>query len=281
MRRTTNAEQSLSWNGTSGAAWVELQDMLDAMFEPVEDLLADCVRVAAGKQHRVLDVGCGTGATALAIAERLGEHGTCTGIDISEPMIVTARCRARVRQLPVEFTIADAQTYSFDHACFDLVVSRFGVMFFDDPVSAFGNLRHATRGGGRLVFCCWRHPDDNPFMSIAERVAGTLLPDLVPRAVGRPGPVAFADPSRIRTILGATDWSAIDVKAVDVTCTLPVADLVPYLTQIGPVAKVLPGVDVHTRARVIRALWEAYQPFVAGDRVEYTAACWLVQATAT
>jgi SAM-dependent methyltransferase len=179
----------------------------------------------------------------------------------------------------VEFIVADAQTYPFVDECFDLVVSRFGVMFFDDPVAAFANLPRATRRGGALAFFCWRHPNDNPFMTIAKRVVGTLLPDLEPRAVGRPGPVAFADPDLIRTILRVSGWSALDVKAIGVTCTLAVSDLVPYLTQIGPVAEVLSTVDARTRTRVVDALREAYKPFIVGDSVRYTAACWEVGAT--
>jgi SAM-dependent methyltransferase len=278
MVRTVNTEQAQLWNGNSGAAWVALQDMLDAMFKPFEDMLVDSV--APGEGQRILDVGCGTGATTLALAARGGESGSCTGIDISEPMIATARSRADARRLPAQFIVADAQTHPFEDNSFDVVVSRFGVMFFDDPASAFANLRRATHSGGRLIFLCWRHPDDNPFMSTAERVAGALLPGLVPRAVGRPGPLAFADPQVIRSRLGAAGWKAIDVKALDGTCTLPVDDLVPYLTQIGPIARALPPADAQTRDAVIDALREAYKPFIDGDVVRYTAACWAVEATA-
>ncbi len=116
-------------------------------------------------------------------------------------------------------------------------------------------------------------------MSVAVRVAGALLPDLVPRAVGQPGPVAFADPEVVRTVLGASAWGGVDIKPIDIACTLPARDLT-YLTQIGPVAKVLPTVDAGTRARVVGALRQAYEPFVSGDIARYTAACWAVEATA-
>ncbi|KOR19371.1 class I SAM-dependent methyltransferase, partial [Burkholderia cenocepacia] len=134
-----NEAQSALWNGPSGRAWVDAQAPLDRMFEPFETLLAEAA--AASFATRVLDVGCGTGAVTLAIARRLGASAQCTGIDISARMIDAARARAERGGVPARFVCADVQTHAFEPASVDLIVSRLGVMFFDDPVRAFANLR--------------------------------------------------------------------------------------------------------------------------------------------
>src|SRR5690242_14492146 len=133
------SEQMAHWNGAGGRAWVESQCLLDQMLQPFEDLLVDAV--AAEAPARVLDVGCGNGSTTLAIARRLGRQCRCTGIDISEPMLGVARARAEQEPARPDFILADAQRYAFERGSFDAIVSRFGVMFFDDSVQAFANLR--------------------------------------------------------------------------------------------------------------------------------------------
>ena len=142
---------------------------LDQMFAPFDDLLADGIA-----EGRMLDVGCGTGSTTLALARR---HAECVGIDPSGPMIAAARARLDREGAAARFIEADAQTHAFDAAGFDAVISRFGVMFFTDPVAAFANLRRATRPGGRLRFAAWRGAAENPFMTVAERAASPLLPE--------------------------------------------------------------------------------------------------------
>jgi SAM-dependent methyltransferase len=155
----TNDEQATLWNGLAGRAWVEAQKLLDQMFKPLESLLVEAVFAASG--GRVLDVGCGTGGTTLAIARLLGAKGRCVGIDISDPMIAAARARAEQEGTSANFIRADARNYAFEPATFDMIISRFGVMFFDDPVRAFANLRLflaalASRVGLPLVpACCW------------------------------------------------------------------------------------------------------------------------------
>src|SRR5262245_150939 len=162
-------DQAKRWNSTAGNVWVAAQAELDRLMKPLEDLLVEAV--AAHSPHELLDVGCGTGGTTVAIARRLGATASCTGVDISVPMIEAARARADRDGAPVAFIVADAQTYSFEAARFDAIVSRFGVMFFSDPVAAFSNLRRAARDGARLQVIAWRGPGDNPFMTTAERAA--------------------------------------------------------------------------------------------------------------
>lgn len=271
-------EQSMLWNGQAGRAWVEAQAVLDQMFRPLEELLVEVAR--AQPRERVLDVGCGTGSTTLAIARSLGGRVDCVGVDISEPMIVAARARAEREATPASFVLADAETHAFESASFDLIVSRFGVMFFEDSVRAFANLRRAAKAGGELRFIAWRSPAENPFMTAAERAVAPLLPDLPPRQPNAPGQFAFADPQRVRRILEESGWEGIDIRPLDVRCRLPEKDLMGYLARLGPLGRVLPELDEKTRARVLEVARAAFEPYVRGDWVSYDAACWSVGARA-
>jgi SAM-dependent methyltransferase len=271
-------EQSALWNGTAGQAWVESQALLDQVLQPFEDLLVDAI--SPENHRRVLDVGCGTGSTTIALARRIGPNGACTGVDISEPMLVAARARAQRERTPPTFILADAQTHAFERASFDAIVSRFGVMFFDDSVQAFANLRSAAAEGALLRFLAWRSAAENPFMTTAERVAAPLLPNLPARRPGEPGQFAFADRDRVRRILQDSGWSAIDVQPIDVACTLPERELNRYVTQLGPVGRILREADAQIRAQVIEKVRAALEPYVQGPEVRFTSACWMVAARA-
>ena len=277
MRRTDD-DQAARWNALAGHAWVDMQPVLDGMFKPLEDLLVEAVTAARGSH--VLDVGCGTGGTTLAVARRLGPEGHCVGVDISEPMITVAREHAEREGTPASFICADAADHAFEPAVFDAVISRFGVMFFHDSVRAFANLRRAVRDDARLRFIAWRSAEENPFMTTAERAAAPLLPNLPARRADGPGQFAFADSGEVRRILVDSGWAGIDIRPVDVECTLPESELVPYFTRLGPVGQVLPEADEQTRARVVETVRAAFDPFVQGAEVRFTAACWLVDARA-
>ncbi|MGE6758354.1 class I SAM-dependent methyltransferase [Corallococcus interemptor] len=278
VTRQTQDEQTALWNGTAGRAWAEAQTVLDAMFKPLEDLLVEAV--AASSASQVLDVGCGTGATTLAVARRLGPRGRCTGIDLSEPMLAVARARAEEEGTPASFVRANAQSHAFEPASFDRIISRFGVMFFDDPVRAFANLRHAAKDSAALHLIAWRSPSENPFMTTAERAAAPLLPNLPARRPDAPGQFGFADSDRVHRILAESGWTGIDLQPIDVTCTLPEEELVPYLTRFGVLSRFLPELDGPARARLIETVRAAFEPFVHGADVRYTAACWSIGARA-
>ncbi|MFE8961524.1 class I SAM-dependent methyltransferase [Streptomyces iakyrus] len=273
--RRTEDEQAARWNGPAGNAWVDLQELLDGMFRPFEELLVDAV--AAEHAGSVLDVGCGTGGITRAVARRAGH---CVGVDVSGPMIEAARAHAEREGVPASFIQADAQEYAFEPGAFDAVVSRFGVMFFNDPVRAFGNLRSTVRDGAGLRCVVWRGPEENPFMTTAERAAAPFLPELPARRPDQPGQFAFADPERVHRILTESGWAGIDIQPVDVVCALPEKDLVTYFTRLGPLGMVLPGADERTRAEIVEAVRPAFDPFVRGTEVRYTAACWMVSARA-
>lgn len=277
--RRTHDDQEELWNGPAGRAWIEAQDVLDWMFRPFDDRLVE--EVAAIPARRVLDVGCGTGSTTLAIARKVGPSGRVVGIDLSAPMLAVARVRAEREGTTAEFIRADAQVHAFEPADVDVIVSRFGVMFFDDPVRAFANLRRAARGGAGLRCIVWRSAADNPFMTTAERAAAHLLPELPPREPGAPGQFALADRRRIQAVLDDSGWTGLDIQPLDVTCTFPERDLIRYLSWLGPVGRMLQEADEPRRRDVLDTIRPAFDPYVSGAEVRFTAACWQVAAQAS
>jgi ubiquinone/menaquinone biosynthesis C-methylase UbiE len=274
----SQGEQTKLWNGPAGRRWVDAQPLLDQILKPFEDVLVAALSSESGSS--VLDVGCGTGSTTLALTRLSGPVGRCTGIDISEPMIAAARARAERERTPASFICADAQTYAFEPESVDAIVSRFGVMFFDDPARAFANLRRAARRGAELRFVAWRSAAENLFMTTAERIAAPLLPNLQPRRPGAPGQFAFADDRRVRAILEESGWTEIDIRPLDLTCALPEKKLISYVTRLGPVGLILQEADERTRAQVVEAVRPAFDPYVQGTEVRFTAASWMAGARA-
>ena len=269
-------EQAKLWKGSAGCAWVEAQALLDRTLQPFEDLLVEAV--GASGARRVLDVGCGTGSTTRAVARLLSASDQSVGIDISEQMIDAARMLAAQDKTPATFICADAQTHRFEPAGFDLIMSRFGTMFFADPVAAFANLRRAGAKDARLCSIVWRSPAENPFMTAAESAAAPLLPNLPERRVGVAGPFGFADERRVRAILEESGWTEIDIRPIDVVCTLPENELTRYGTRFGPVGVALLEADPQTREQVVSAVRAAFDPYVDGAEARFTACCWIVNA---
>lgn len=273
-----NQDQVALWNDASGRTWVEMQQVLDRMLEPFEVPLIQAAFPGPGA--RVLDVGCGAGATTFAMARRLGANGRCVGVDISGPLLEAATKRAAAEGIKTaSFVQADAQTHSFDQGSFDAVISRFGVMFFDDPEAAFNNLRLATRTGGRVAFVAWRSPAENPFMTTAKRAAEPLLPNLPKPDPNAPGQFAFADGERVRNILQAGGWSDINLQPLDVEGTASEQELLTYVIKLGPVGLALREADEATRARVTQVVHAAFQPYINNGAARFGMATWLVTAT--
>ena len=269
-------EQAKLWNSSAGCAWVEAQALLDRTLQPFEDLLVEAVAASGAK--RVLDVGCGTGSTTRAVARLLGARGQSVGIDISAQMIEAARTLAEQDHARATFICDDAQTHPFARASFDMVIARFGTMFFSDPVQAFANLRQAAALEAKLRFVAWRSVAENPFMTAAERAAAPLLPNLQTRVENAPGPFGLADAHRMHSILEQGGWADIDIRPIDVPCTLPEKELTRYATRFGPVGTALRDADPQTQAHVAGIVRAALDPFVHADEVRFTAACWIVVA---
>jgi len=275
----TDNEQKELWNGHAGHAWAENQEILDQMFKPFEELLVDAISSNAG--GRILDIGCGAGSTTLAIARRLGTKGYCMGIDISTPLIEVARSRASLESSSADFICADAQTHAFETGSFDAIISRFGVMFFADPIIAFANLRRVANHCAELRFIAWRDTAENPFMTTAERAVASLLPSPPTRQRCAPGQFAFADQSHVRAILEQSGWAEIDIEPIDATCTMPEKHLVRYFANLGPVGLMLQEAEEKTRNLVLQTVRAAFNPYVRGDEVRFCAACWMVSARAS
>lgn len=234
-----NAAQLEYWNTAAGATWARYHDQLDRQIAPLGVEALDALAPASGE--RVLDVGCGCGHSTLEIAARVGTGGAVTGIDISAPMLGVARARSQPpRGGRVEFREADAQVAELGRDRFDAAYSRFGVMFFGDPVAAFANVRGALRPGGRLGFVCWRPLAMNPWMSEPLEAARPLLPPLPPPDPTAPGPFAFADERRIRSILDAAGLIAVGIRAFDTTIGVGDIEATLELTlRVGPLGAAL------------------------------------------
>jgi SAM-dependent methyltransferase len=272
-----NREQAALWNDAAGRAWVEMQSVLDGMLAPFNALLIE--HSCLDEKGRVLDVGCGAGSTTLSVARRLGRQARCLGVDISATLIDVANGRAIEAGLDkVEFVQADVQTHAFEPNSFDSVISRFGVMFFDDPRAAFANIRGAAKRGAKLTFVAWRSPAENSFMTTAARAAAPLLPSLPAPEPSAPGQFGFADPDRVRRILEASGWQEIDIRSIDVPTCLAEKDLLAYVTRLGPVGLALREMDEHTRVQTAAAIRDAFDPFVQDGVARFIAACWLVSA---
>jgi len=274
-----NKDQEEMWNGAGGKAWVRAQTLLDTAFQPFADILVETVTTA--NANSVLDIGCGTGATTLAMAKALGPEADCLGLDISETMISHARKRAAESGSHAEFLVADAQTHDFPSSTFDMITSRFGVMFFEDPVAAFRNLNRAAQPGTQLLMFSWRDPAENPFMTAAEAGARPLLPGLPEREPNARGQFGFADAARVEHILSESGWQDVVSEKLDVECRFPLSAMDLYVSLMGPVGyAIAQGVDEATRERVIDVVRAAFMEFADGDEIVFTAACWKTAARA-
>ena len=183
-----NVDQIAYWNGAGGLRWAQRQPVQDILLQPIADLIIDRAKIRSGE--RVLDVGCGSGSTTFAFAKAVGPSGHVMGIDISAPMLERAR-EVTPPGAPVEFALADATIYPFAPESFDLLASRFGVMFFADPALSFANLRKAMRRTGRLAFACWREARSNPFFMVPLQAVYQHVPKMPQVGPEEPGPFAF------------------------------------------------------------------------------------------
>ena len=251
-----NADQAAYWNGPGGQNWIDLQDLQDALLAPVSDRLFAAARPAAGE--RGIDIGCGCGETTLRLAAQTGPAGRALGLDISEPMVARARERAAQMGLTAQFLVADATAQDLSAEAADLMISRFGVMFFADPALSFANMRRALKPGGRLVFACWREAKQNPWLIVPLRATMKHAPPLPEAPPDAPGPFAFASEARVRDIETA----------------------VRSALEIGPAARVLHQSDAATRVAAEASIREALAPYAKGDNVWMGASIWIVSATA-
>ena len=277
MSSASNAQQLEYWNGPVGERWALLQEKIDLHLGEITEAL---IRFAAPRPgERVLDIGCGCGTTTLLLAMETEPEGSAAGIDISAPMLNVARARAMAQNADVVFIEADASSYDFQPV-FDLVFSRFGIMFFADPVSAFANLRTALAPGGRLVFACWRTFEENRWAWEPMNAAMPLLPPQEPSDPLAPGPFSFADGARLRHVLASAGFSAIAIERFDgsVNMGATAEDAAAQALSIGPLARAATGLDDTVREKIRRAVVGIYARYRTPAGVQPPAACWLVRA---
>jgi SAM-dependent methyltransferase len=276
-----HAEQTAYWGGPGAVPWVARQRETDRVLAGIARRVVDAADPRPGE--RVLDIGCGCGATTELLAARVGATGHVTGLDISGPMLAQAAARPGLPAW-IDWLLADGATYDFGAGGFDLLFSRFGVMFFGDPDSAFGNLRRALIPGGRLAFVCWRKPAENPWMMVPLEAAYAHVPRLPKPGPEDPGPFAFADPARIARILTAGGFGGIAIEPVDLVLDLAggggLEAGVDQALQIGATGRALQGQDPEMRPLVAEAVRRALMPHLRDGRVELGAGVWIVRARA-
>jgi SAM-dependent methyltransferase len=277
-----NAEQIRYWNETAGPRWIAQHEMLVSQIRPFGLRAMD--RAALSPGHRVLDVGCGCGETALDIARRVGPGGAVTGVDVSAVMLERAREAARAAGASnVSLENADAQTAALPAGAFDALYSRFGVMFFSDPEAAFVNLRRALRPGARLAFACWRAMKENPWMQVPLTALERHV-EVQPPSPGAPTPFAFAEAARVRGILERAGFGDLEVEAADELTTLGdgvgLDEATAFLLDFGPVAAPLRDADPALRAAVAREVREALALHHTPGGVRMKAAAWIVSGAA-
>jgi SAM-dependent methyltransferase len=276
-----NEEQIAYWNGPAARRWSEQQEALDAALAAFGSAALDAAAVRGGEH--VLDVGCGCGATALALSDRVGQAGSVLGVDVSAHMLARARERAGARA-NLRFVEVDAGALPAGPQ-FDLLFSRFGVMFFDDPRATFHHLRAAMRLGGRLAFVCWRALEQNPWILLPLAALQRVIPDLaLPGSAPGPGPFSFADSSQLEQLLTDAGWSEITIERFDADVILSATDLdeaVQFSATAGPAARVLGGSDPALRARAEAELRRTLAPLHAPDGFALAGSSWLVRARVT
>jgi SAM-dependent methyltransferase len=272
-----NANMVDYWNGRPAHVWVAEAERFDTMLAPFGRRLLAASVLEPGE--RVLDVGCGNGAVSLEAARAVGPGGWVTGLDLSAPMLEVARRRAEEQAVAVDFVQGDAQTAPFDRP-FDVAVSRFGVMFFDDPEVAFANLLKATRSGGRLCFVCWQEMLANEWMAVPAMamVAQVGIPELP--EPGAPGPFALADAQRTRGLLESAGWSEITVDEHKEGMRLgrDPEDVVAFMLSDELGRRLVEGKDPEAVKAGTEATLEALRPYATPEGVVLGGAYWLVTA---
>ncbi len=277
-----NAEQIRYWNEIAGPRWVALAELICAQIRPLGHRALE--RAALRQGERALDVGCGIGETTLEIARRVGPTGSVMGIDVSAPMLEHATARAKNEGLHhAAFDNVDAQTAALPEASFDLLFSRFGVMFFAQPTEAFANLRRALRPGARLVFLCWRALSDNPWMHVPAMAAAKHL-DMPRPEPHAPGPFAFADAERVRGILERAGFVRFAAEELDETLNLAhgksLEETTNFLLQMGPAGAALRAANAGPElvSKVAASVRDAIAPHHGEEGCRLPGAAWIITA---
>lgn len=270
--------QRAFWNGDAAQRWLKRQEETDTMLAAAQD--AALARAKPLPGEHVLDIGCGCGGSTIELARLVGAQGRVVGLDISEAML--ERARARTFRLPqVETLCADAARHRFPAESFDLMFSRFGVMFFGDPVAAFAHLRAALKPSGRIVFVCWRPFPDNPWMGVPYNAATRHVPRPPRPAPDDPGPFSFADTERVTRILtqagfAPPSFTPFDFMA-DIANGAGLDAAVDLAATIGATAGALKDQPDDLRAKALAEVRAELAKIEKDGRVALGAAVWIVE----
>jgi ubiquinone/menaquinone biosynthesis C-methylase UbiE len=274
-----NAAEIAYWNGPGGERWLNRQQTHERLLAGVGEILVERSGASAGEF--VLDIGCGCGATSIALAHRVVPTGRVLGADVSSPMLERAR-QLVPKDLPVDFVLADATVYPFEHGRADLLCSRFGVMFFADPVRSFVNMRRGLRRGARLGFACWREPRRNSWTMLPLEEAYRHVPRLPEVGPEDPGPFSFASERRVRSILERAGFGAIELEPIDLSFDLALGHgldaAVDTALHIGPTSRALDGQPAALRVAAAESIRAALARYQAGGTVPLPGAVWIVSA---
>jgi SAM-dependent methyltransferase len=273
-----NSDQARAWNGYEGRHWAEHQDRWDIVNDGANQHLFAAASIA--EHDRVLDIGCGNGLTSR-LAARATVHGDVLGIDLSQPMLQRARASAAGEGITnLRYDQADAQVYPFAPASFDVAISRFGVMFFADPVAAFANIRRALRTSGRLAFVSLGALRDNQLGVLFAALASLTRP-LAPGSSADSGPFSLSDATRIRAVLTAAGFSAASATSIELSMRFgnDAADAAQFLVSSGPLHAALEAADQHVSEQALQAATQALRPFETSDGVRLRGTHWLVRAS--
>ena len=274
-----HARQVEAWNGQMGEQWAASEARTERGLAPVLAALMDWAAPSHGM--RIVDVGCGAGGTTLALANAVAPTGHVTGLDVSAVILEAAR--ARLADTPnVTLTLADALTWRLEGEPADLLFSRFGVMFFGDPVAAFANLRRSLKPGGRFAFAAWAPLDQNPWMNLPLQAAFTVIPPPPPAAPDEPGQFAFGNAPRVLRILHDAGYPTARVRAFDFTMRYPGDDparTAAGLTTMGQTGRLLRERTEAERAQAADAIAQAITPLVKDGWIDLAARVLLFDAS--
>lgn len=277
----SNDDQIAYWNGAAGASWVSGQTRLDAALAPVSAAAIDHAGIRPSEM--ILDIGCGCGATTLTLAAAVGRGGRVTGLDVSAPMLELARMRGAAIG-NVDWVLDDAARHEFVAGSVDVLFSRFGVMFFADPVAAFTNLRRALAPSGRLVFACWRPLDENPWMHLPLKAVSSHVQPPARPGPDDPGPFAFADCARVARILTEAGFVAPAFARFDFSMEFGQGEGLAAATEqaatAGPASRALQDQSETIQAAARFSIAAALAPYLDRGTVKLAASVWLVSATA-
>lgn len=263
-----------------GHAWVTQQAVISDVFTSVTSV--SLAAAAAQQGEYVIDIGCGTGDTLLALARSVGPSGSVLGVDVSVPMLDFAKHRASKAGLTnISFALADATTHAFEPSRANLAYSRFGVMFFDDPIKAFANIRDGMKAGGRLVFVCFRTMPESPWFRVPIEAARPHLPPQAPADPSAPGMFSLAREERLRGILHDSGFREIALNSTDVPIDgKDTARSLAFITQAGPLPALLGSASDQQRERAIDAVRDALYANLGPDGRGLHVGLWLVTALA-